>query len=141
MTTYRISRSVLVFIYGLLGVISVVGVVMFLQGFEGGHGQFRVQPFFILWLGIVAVVWYVYARIPVSITWRDEQVLEFKSIVTTTLVPVQDLIAIKATPLNWGFIKIIYHGGSFRLICQITGLYELLFTIKARNPQVEITGC
>jgi hypothetical protein len=115
---------------------------MFLQGFEGGHGMLTIQPFFILWLGIMTAVWYIYARIPVSITWRDDQVLEFKSIVATTLVPVQDLIAIKATPLNWGFIKITYlGGGSLRLICQITGLYELLYTIKTRNPQVEITGC
>jgi hypothetical protein len=141
MTTYRLSRSALFFIYGLLGFISVIGVVMFLQGLEHGHGLFSVQPLFILWLGVMAVVWYIYARIPVSISWRDDQVLEFKSIITTTLVPVQDLIAIKSTPLNWGFIKITYNGGSLRLICQITGLYELLYTVKTRNPEVEITGC
>jgi hypothetical protein len=141
MTTYRLSRAALFFIYGLLGFISVIGVVMFLQGLKDGQGPFPAQPFFILWLGIMAWVWYVYARIPVSITWRDDQVLEFKSIITTTLVPVQDLIAIKATPFSWGFIKITYHSGSLRLICQITGLYELLYTVKTRNPQVEITGC
>ncbi len=141
MTTYRLSRSALIFIYGLLGVVSVIGIVMFLQNFREGRSLVPTQPFLYLWVGIMVWVWYIYARIPVSIAWRDDQVLEFKSIVTTTPVPVQDLIAITATPLNWGFIKIAYHGGSLRLICQITGLYELLYTIKTRNPQVEITGC
>ena len=86
-------------------------------------------------------IWVVYARIPLTITWRDDQLLEFKSLISTTLVPVQNLIAVKATPLSWGFIKLTYQGGSLRLLCQITGLYELLTTIKNLDPGVEITGC
>jgi hypothetical protein len=130
MTTYRITRSAFIFIYSLLGFVSLMGVVAVYFGLWGSPGIFPDQPFMILLLGIMIWIWVVYARIPLTITWRDDQVLEFKS-----------LIATKATPLSWGFIKLSYQGGSLRLLCQITGLYELLTTIKNLNPGVEITGC
>lgn len=141
MKTYKLSRPTLIFIYGLLGFVSLIGVIVVFQSFKGGVGLFPVQPFLIVWLGVLAWIWYVYARIPVTITWRDEGVLEFKGLIGTTQVRVEDLITIKATPLYWGFIKITYNGGSLRLLCQITGLYELLGAVKAANPRVEITGC
>jgi hypothetical protein len=141
MTTYRITRSAFIFIYSLLGFVSLMGVVAVYFGLWGSPGIFPDQPFMILLLGIMIWIWVVYARIPLTITWRDDQVLEFKSLIATTLVPVQNLIAVKATPLSWGFIKLSYQGGSLRLLCQITGLYELLTTIKNLNPGVEITGC
>ena len=141
MTTYRITRSALIFIYGFLGFVSLMGVVAVYLGLWGSPGIFPDQPFMILLLGIMIWIWVVYARIPLTITWRDDQLLEFKSLISTTLVPVQNLIAVKATPLSWGFIKLTYQGGSLRLLCQITGLYELLTTIKNLDPGVEITGC
>jgi hypothetical protein len=139
--TYKLSRATLIFIYGLLGFVSLIGAIVAFQTFKGGGGLLPAQPFFIVWLGVLAWVWYVYARIPVAITWRDEGGLEFKSLIGATEVRVEDLIAIKATPLSWGFIKVTYNGGSLRLLCQITGLYELLSTVKAANPRVEIIGC
>jgi hypothetical protein len=77
----------------------------------------------------------------VAITWREEGVLEFKSLIRTTQEPVQEIIAIKATPLSRGYIKITYHRGSLRLLTQMTGLYELIGAVKASNPRVEIAGC
>jgi hypothetical protein len=139
--TYKLSRPTIIFIYGILGFVSLIGVVVAVQSFKGGIGLVPVQPFFIVWLGVLAWVWYVYAKMPLAITWRDEGVLEFKGLIGTTEVRVEDLIAIKATPLYWGFIRVVYNGGSLRLLCQITGLYELLSSIKAANPRVEIIGC
>jgi hypothetical protein len=139
--TYKVSRSILIFIYGLLGFVSLIGAIVVFQSFRGGVDRFPAQPFLIIWVGVLVWIWYVYARIPVAITWRDEGVLEFKSLIATTAVPVEDLIAIKATPLSWGIIRITYQGGSLRLLCQITGLYELISAVKAANPRVEITGC
>jgi hypothetical protein len=139
--TYKLSRSILIFIYGLLGFVSLIGAIVVFQSFRSGVGQFPAQPFLILWAGMLVWIWYIYARIPVAITWRDEGVLEFKSLIGTSAVPVEDLIAIKATPLSWGMIRITYRGGSLRLLCQITGRYELIGAVKAANPRVEITGC
>ena len=141
MKTYKLSRPILIFIYGLLGMVSLAGVIVVFLGLKGGDGWFPAQPWLIVWLGFLAWVWYFYARIPVAITWREEGVLEFKSLIRTTQVPVQEIIAIKATPLSWGFIKLTYNGGSLRLLTQMTGLYEIIGAVKTSNPRVEIAGC
>jgi hypothetical protein len=139
--TYKLSRSILIFVYGLLGMVSLLGVMAVFLGLKGDAGRLTAQPWLIVWLGVLAWVWYIYGRIPLAITWRDEGVLEFKSLIRTTQVPVQEIIAIRATPLSWGFIKLTYHGGSLRLLTQMTGLYELIGAVKANNPRVEIAGC
>jgi hypothetical protein len=141
MTTYKLSRFTIIFSYGLLGFFSLIGIIAFFQSFRGEAGLFPAQPFLLIWLLLLAWIWYFYGRIPMAITWQDEGVLEFKSLLTTTRVPVKDIIAIKATPLTWGFIKLTHNRGSLRLICQMTGFYELLGRVKAQNPQVEIDGC
>ena len=141
MKTYKVLRLNLIFLYALLGFLTCIG---FLAGhliFVGPEVPKASGLMGIVWLGVLAWVWFFYLRIPVTITWRDDGVLEFKSPIRTTEVPVADLIAIKAMPLSWGFIKFTYTRGSLRLINQITGLYELISAIKAANPRVEVTGC
>jgi hypothetical protein len=139
--TYRVLRLNLIFLYVLLGFLTLIGVLVGYQGFVQPEAPTALSLIEIVWGAILAWVWFFYLRIPVTITWRDEGVLEFKSPIRTTEVPVADLIAIKAVPLSWGFIRITYNGGSLRLINQITGLYELLGAVKAANPGVEIEGC
>jgi hypothetical protein len=139
--TYRVLRLNLIFLYVLLGFLTLLGVFLGYQGFVQPEVPKALRLIEIVWFGVLAWVWFFYLRIPMTITWRDEGVLEFKSPIRTTEVPVADLIAIKAVPLSWGFIRITYNGGSLRLINQITGLYELLGAVKAANPRVEIEGC
>ncbi len=138
MKTYSLLRSSSIFICSLLVFLVLVGCVMVYEGYTHAGMPPVVALLVFAVLGWIA---YFYLKIPTSITWRDDRFLEFKSPINTTLVPVADLISIKAVPLKWGFIKITYTGGAVRLLCQITGLYELLSTIKAENPRVEITGC
>ena len=140
MKIYRVLRLNLFFLYALLGFLTLVGVLVAYARFvlPGAPAMGYID---IAWFAVLALIWYFYLRIPVAITWREEGVLEFKSPIRTTAVPVTEIIAIKAVPLGWGFIRIKYHGGSLRLMNQITGLYELIGTVKAQNPQVEIKGC
>jgi hypothetical protein len=139
--TYKVIPVNLIFLYTLLGFVTLVGAYAGYQGFMQPEAPAAVSLIGIVWFGVLAWIWYFYLRIPVAITWRDEGVLEFKSLIRTIAVPVSDIIAIKAVPLSWGFIKIVYNGGSLKLLNQITGLYELIGAVKAANPQVEITGC
>ena len=141
MKTYKLIPVNMFFFYALLGFLTLMGGFAGYQGFTRPEAPAVRVIIGIVWFGILAWAWYFYLRIPVTITWRDEGVLEFKSPIKTTEVPVSDIIAIKAVPLSWGFIKIVYKGGSVKLLNQITGLYELLGAVKAINPQVEITGC
>ena len=141
MKTYKVIQLNLVFLYALLGILTLMGAFVAYQGFMRSEAPAAVSLFEIVWLAILAWIWFFYLRIPVGITWRDDGVLEFKSPIRTVEVPVADIIAIKAVPLSWGFIKIVYNGGSLKLLNQITGLFELIGAVKAANPRVEITGC
>jgi hypothetical protein len=139
--TYKVLRLNLIILYTLLGLLSLMGAFAGYQGFMQPQAPAAVSLIEIVWFGVLALIWYFYLRIPVTITWRDDGVLEFKGPIRTVEVPVADIIAIKAVPLSWGFIKIVYNGGSLKLLNQITGLYELIGAVKAANPRVEITGC
>ncbi len=141
MKTYKVLRLNLIFLYGLLGFLTCIGVFVAYEGCVRSGAPSAMGYIELVWFVILAWVWFFYLKVPVTITWRDDGILEFKSPIRTIEVPVADLIAIKAKPLSWGFIKITYNRGSVRLINQITGLYELLGAIKAANPRVEITGC
>jgi hypothetical protein len=141
MKTYKVLRLNLIFLYTLLGLLTLMGVFVGYQGFLQPEAPAALGFMEIVWLGVLAWIWYYYLRLPVAITWRDDEVLEFKGPFRTTEVPVRDIIAIKAVPLSWGFIRITFTGGSLRLMNQVTGLYDLIGAIKAQNPQVEITGC
>jgi hypothetical protein len=140
LTTYKVLRLNLIMLYTLLGLLSLLGVFAGYLGFTRPEAPAVGVIIGIVWFGILGA-WFFYLRIPVTITWRDEGVLEFKGLFRTTEVPVSDIIAIKAVPLSWGFIRIVHKGGSVKLLNQITGLYELIGAVKAANPQVEITGC
>ena len=139
--TYKVIPVNLVFLYALLGFLTLIGVFAGYQGLVQPEAPGALRLIGIVWFGVLAWIWYFYLRIPVAITWRDEGVLEFKSPIRTIEVPVAEIIAIKSLPLSWGFIRITYKGGSLRLINQITGLYELIGAVKAANPLVEIKGC
>jgi hypothetical protein len=141
MKTYKAYSLNLTFVYVMLGIVTLVAGYVVFRGLGQGGLAWPLSPMMIIWLGVLAWVWYFYLRIPGAITWHEEGVLEFKSPLGTTRVPVADIIAIKALPLTWGFIKVTYKDGSLRILSQITGLYELLSNIKAQNPLVEIKGC
>ena len=141
MKTYKVIPLNLIFLYALLGFLTLIGVFVGYQGFMRPQAFGALSLIEIVWFVVLAWIWYYYLRIPVAITWREEGVLTFKSPIRTIKVPVAEIIAIKAVPLSWGVIRITYKGGSLRLINQITGLYELIGAVKAANPLVEIKGC
>ena len=97
--------------------------------------------FTLAWCGFLAWIWYIYLRIPYAITWRDDDSLEFRSLISLTKVPVRQIISIKATLLTVGFINVKHRQGSLRIMGRMTGLYELIGRVKALNPEVEIKGC
>ena len=141
MKTYKVIPLNLIFLYALLGFLTLIAAFVGYQGLMRPQAMGALRFIEIAWFVVLAWIWYYYLRIPMAITWREEGVLTFKSPIRTIEVPVAEIIAIKSLPLSWGFIRITYKGGSLRLINQITGLYELIGAVKAANPLVEIKGC
>jgi hypothetical protein len=141
MKVYKLVTPVRYLLWGILVFLAGIGVVVGVQGLAVAGAPPDLKGISLLWLGIVAWIWYVYLRIPFEITLRDDNLLKFKSVLKTTVVAPGDLVSIKGAPLSLGFINVKHTGGTIRLICQMTGLYELIYTVKSMNPAVEIKGC
>jgi hypothetical protein len=140
MKAYKLVKTVLFSFWAILLSMTAVGLFMAFLGFRGGNPP-GVSDVALLWLGLLAWIWYLFLRIPFEIRLRDDNVLEFVSVIRTTVVAPRDLVSIKGMPWHLGFIKVKHTGGAIRLICQITGLYELIYTVKTLNPDIEIVGC
>ncbi len=135
----RLTRSFQVFIYLLLAFItmmagggSMVGAVL--------DPRFPrwILPF---WFAVLAWIWYVHLSIPYALELTRDDLLVARSIVKTTVIPVREVISIKAAPLSLGFAKLKHEKGALRLITQMTGFYEVVYRLKALNPAVEVRGC
>ena len=141
MKVYKLVKPVVVLVWVILIFMAGIGIFVGVQGFVAAGAPPELKGISLLWLGIVLWIWYVYLRIPFEITFRDDNLLEFKSVLKTTAVAPGDIVSIKGTPLSLGFINVKHTGGTIRLLCQMTGLYELIYTVKTLNPAVEIKGC
>jgi len=141
MKVYKLVKPVKFLLGAILIFMAGTGVVVGVHGLTAAGAPPDLKGISLLWLGIVLWICYVYLRIPFEITLRDDNLLEFKSVIKTTLVAPGDLVSIKDAPLSLGFINVKHTGGTIRLLCQITGLYELIYTLKTLNPAVEIKGC
>jgi hypothetical protein len=141
MKVYKLVKPILFSFWVILLLMTGIGLFMVFQGFQSGEIPPGVRGVTLLWLGFLAWIWYFYLKIPFEIRLRDDNVLEFVSVIKTTVVAPRDLISIKGALLNLGFIKVKHTGGTIRLLSQITGLYEVIYTVKALNPDIEIVGC
>ncbi len=96
---------------------------------------------FIILLPIVGVIWYFYLRIPLEIATEDGNSFKFRSVITRTELSPYEIISIKGMFMSPGFIRLKHTGGTITLFTQMTGLHEFISTVKAVNPNVEISGC
>jgi hypothetical protein len=138
---YKLVKPVWFFLWAILIFMTVIGVCIVVQGLGAADSPPGMKGLSLLWLGFLGWIWYFYLRIPFEISWRDDNLLEFKSVVKTTVVAHRDIVSIQGASLNLGFIMVRHTGGAIRLIVQMTGLYELIYTVKSLNPDVEIKGC
>lgn len=140
MQIYRVSSSLLGFIYTLLTVMTLGGAAVFILGVAltaGGPPAW----FMFLWLGMLAWVWYAYLSVPYRIVVRDDHSLEFQSLLGCTTLNPHDLVSIRGVFLSPGFIKVKHTRGTLLLMGQMTGLHELIAHIREANPEVAVSGC
>jgi hypothetical protein len=140
--SYKLSKAYIFFSVGLILFLVLISVYVF----SGGLGTMRVKrplpPYFVfLWCGLLVVIGFYCLRFPWEIRFLDDDTLEFRGIWGTTVIPLREITAITGMLLRPGYLKIKYSGGSVWLICQMTGLYELIYLVKSRNPAVVIKDC
>lgn len=137
MRVYRASPAPLVFFYSLLTILTLGGLAVLVLGVT----RTPVVPtawLLLVWLGILAWLWYVYLRIPYKIYLRDDQSIEFRSFVRLVILSPQDIVTIQKLLLT--FLKVKHTRGSLVLITQMTDIRELIAFIQKGNPAVQVSG-
>jgi hypothetical protein len=141
MTTYRLSRQILVFLYGLLAFMTLLGLVLVLNVVLRGGDRGPQSVVLVLWLGVLAWVWYAYLRIPYAIHWPEDGTIEITSPLRRLTLAPRDIVSLKGMFLSPGFLKLRHTGGKIILLAQMDGLHEFIIRVKAANPQVEVGAC
>lgn len=140
MRAYRLPASLLSFIYGLLAIMTLGGLAMLARGVGSSAGGPPIW-FVLVWLGLMACVWYVYLKIPYKIKLLDDGSLEFHSLLRQLTLHPRDISAIRGVLLSPGFIRIRHTEGTALLLGQMTGLHELIAHIREANPEATVSGC
>ena len=138
--SYKLSRGFIFFITGLLLFLMGVGLLAATRVI-GRQTPGPPLAVIFVWVGVLVWVILYYLRLPVEISFQGQDTLLFKSFISSSTVAVRDIISLKATPFRPGFIILKHRGGAIRLLCQITGFYELVYLIREINPEIEIKGC
>lgn len=141
MKVYRVSKQVIVFMFVLLGFLTLIGLLILINGLIRADSFGILQVFLLIWLGLLVILWYINLKVPNEIKINLDNSLEFRSYLKKTVVSPEDIISIKAAPLSTGYVNLKHNAGTIRLFSHMTGFYELVGTIKSQNPGVEIKGC
>ena len=140
--SYKLSRAFLCFTLGSLLLVTLI--ILYILG--GGLGTIKggapLPPhLFVFWCGVLGVIWFYYLRFPWEIRFLNGDTLEFRRVLGSKVVPIREITSIRGMFLRPGYLKIKYNGGTVWLICQMTGLYELIYLVKSVNPAVAIKNC
>ncbi|MEW6657426.1 MAG: hypothetical protein AB1424_02070 [Thermodesulfobacteriota bacterium] len=140
--SYKLSRAYIFFTLGLLLVLALTSVYVF----SGGLGTMRAKaplppPLLLIWCGFLVVMVFYCLRFPWEIRFLDDDTLEFRRVGGTKVISLREITAIEGMFLRPGYLKIKYTRGTIWLVSQMTGLYELIYLVKSRNPDVLIKDC
>jgi len=149
MVAYKVPKSSVILIYGLLGFWTLVCLVLFIGVITAPDRQAIGVWALSIWLGLLAWSWYRRLRMALEIRWSNEESLEFRSAIGSTKVNIMGLISIEEAgalldvPIRsfvfYSFIKFRHSGGTIRLLSRGDGLKELLSRVECINPAVEIS--
>lgn len=137
MRVYRASPAPLVFFYSLLTILTLGGLAVLVLGVTRTP-VVTTAWLLLVWLGLLAWLWYIYLRIPYKIYLRDDQSIEFRSFIRLVILSPQDIVTIQKLPLT--FLKVKHTRGSLVLITQMTDIHELIAVIQEGNPAVQVSG-
>jgi hypothetical protein len=118
--------------------IGVVGIAVTLLGAFGPDRS--AAWLFVIVLGIGLLNSYMCLRFPFEIRVIDGMI-EFRSVVRKTLVPVAEIKSVRAKRYALGFVDVRHARGTVHLIHQMDGFHDFVCTIKTLNPAAKIEGC
>ena len=143
MKYYRLYIAKPVIVYYLTTIVILLGVMIFFTIAQAFFSRPEGPPWelFAVATGIMLFVAYFYLRLPFRITIRDDNQIEFRSLLKKLTLPPGQIISVKAKSYMIGFIDIKHSKGTVHLLNQMDGFHDLIATLKSLNPRVEIKGC
>jgi hypothetical protein len=139
-----VQRVFKIFIFGMLGIFTLVGILILVGAvhMEDGQGSGPPPLFGLFWLGIVGIQWYYWVlSLPHTIRVSDDNQIEFTSIIRRQRATPREIRSIAPYNSQFGFLVIKTDHGKIRLLNQFDGFHEFLTWLKANNPAVELKGC
>ncbi len=143
MKVYRLYVAKPLLIVYLLVILSwpLIGVIGIAAAAFGAFGPDRSAAWLlVVVLGIGLFSSYTWLRFPFEIRVNDGMI-EFRSVVRKTFVPVADIKSMRAKRYTLGFVDVRHAGGTVHLINQMDGFHEFVGTVKSLNPAAKIEGC
>jgi len=143
MKVYRLYLAKPLLVVYLLAILAwpLVGVAGIAAAVLGAFGPDRSAAWlFVIVLGIGLLNSYMCLRFPFEIRVNDGMV-EFRSVVRKTLVPVAEIKSVRAKRYTLGFVDVRHARGTVHLINQMDGFHEFVCTVKNLNPAAKIEGC
>src|SRR5258708_28926410 len=143
MKVYRLYIARPLLIVYLLFILSwpLIGVVGIAAAVFGLFGPDRSAVWlFVIVLGIGLFSSYRWLRFPFEIRVNDGMV-EFRSVVRKTVVPVAEIRSVRAKRYTLGFVDVRHGRGTVHLINQMDGFHDFVYTVKSLNPAAKIEGC
>jgi len=134
-----VSRGYTFFVFGIMGVMSALGVGLFVGAFRGSPDG---PPIIVvvLWCVVLAWNWTVLLGLPYQIRFESADQLSFVSLARTTTLAPSEILSLKPLGMGGGFYVLRHNGGTIWILVQFTGFHEIVSRIKAANPRFEVVG-
>lgn len=141
--TYRLylPLSVKGMIFAMPIFLMVFGLLLFLDILPFRGGLQPPKPVGIIWLAMIAWLWYSILSIPHRIEVADSGDVEFRSLLRRRRMTSLEIVSIKPEASSFGFLVVRGSRKKIRLLNQFDGFHDFLVNLKAANPMVELRGC
>lgn len=144
MKVYKLylAKPLLVFYLGMFAVWIVTVIAVAAAGALGKLGSERPPAWiFLIFLALAFFVPYMWLRHPFEIKIRDDNMIEFRSVLRRVVVSPMEVESVRAKRYALGFVDVKHRGGMVHLLNQMDGFHDFLATLKSLNPAVKIEGC
>ncbi len=137
-----LAKPLLVFYLLMFAALFLAGAIGTIYGAVGGFGSNGPPTVaFLVMLVVALFTAYMWLRIPFEITVRDDNIMEFRSVLRRVAISPVEIKSVRAKRYALGFIDVRHSGGTINLLSQMDEFHEFVSTLKSLNPSIEIKGC
>ena len=122
--------------FAVVWVAMPIGLLAFAH-LPGGPPWFVAVAF----VGVTSLVWLKVLSIPHRIEVRADERIEFVAVLRRRSVPVSDILSVRPSGTQFGYLVFRHAGGRVAIANQFTGFHQFLSELAARNAGIEMLGC